>query len=89
MNKKNNEANTWTKKYLIADSVDREFLLSIINGINDNKLISNPIHIPNHEEDEKVMKDPHIIVKKKIILAEKLIIKKKRIKIFIIGVWTQ
>jgi hypothetical protein len=40
----------------------------IIRGIKDNKLISNPIHIPNQEDEEIEIRDPIIIDKKKIIL---------------------
>lgn len=73
-------------KYLIADSEEKIFLLSIIKGIKDNKLISNPIHIPNHEEEEIVIIDPviNIIINKNFEII--LIIKKKRSITFIIGV---
>lgn len=49
----------WTKKYLIAASL--LFLLFsrlMIIGIKDIKLISNPIHIPNKEEEEIEIKVP-------------------------------
>lgn len=67
MNKKIKEASVWVKKYLIADSEPIMFLLSIIKGIKDIKLISSPIHIPNQEEDEIVNRLPKIIIIKKII----------------------
>lgn len=88
-NKKIIEANTWVRKYLIADSDESKFLLSIIRGINDNKLISNPIHTPNQDDEEIAIKEPLITINKKIFFETKFIIKKKRIKTFIIGVWTQ
>lgn len=83
------EPKIWIKKYLIADSFVRRFFLSVIRGIKDNKLISNPIHIPSHEEDEIVIKVPVNIVTIKINFEIKLIIKKKRGKTFIFGVWAQ
>lgn len=89
LNKKIIDANTWVKKYLIADSEDKIFLLSIIRGINDNKLISNPIQIPNQEDEERVIIEPTIIIQIKIFFEIKFIIKKKRIITFINGVWTQ
>lgn len=67
-NKKISEAKVWVKKYLIADSLERIFLLSIIRGINDNKLISNPIHIPSQEEDEIEIIEPAINVDKNVNL---------------------
>ena len=70
----------------MAVSDPKIFLLSIIKGIKDNRLISRPIHIPNHEEDERVIILPinkHI---KKIIFEIEFIIKKKRTITFIIGV---
>ena len=55
-------------------------------GINDNKLISNPIQAPNQEVDEIVIKVPLIKVIRNNNLDEFLKIKKKRIKTFISGV---
>lgn len=69
--------------------MDIKLLLSLIKGINDNKLISNPIQAPNQELDEIVIIVPIIRMVKNIILAELLKIKKKRIRTFINGVWTQ
>lgn len=83
------EAKTWVKKYFNEDSVAIKFLLSIMRGINDNKLISKPIHIPIQEEDEIVRIVLHNKVIIKINLEIKLIIKKKRTITFIDGVWTQ
>jgi hypothetical protein len=58
----------------------------IIKGINDNKLISNPIHAPNQEFEEIVINVPLINVIKNNNLDEFLKIKKKRIITFINGV---
>lgn len=41
------DAKAWIKKYFNEASVDNIFSLFIIKGINDNKLISNPIQILN------------------------------------------
>jgi hypothetical protein len=62
------EAKACVKKYFKEDSEENKFFVLIIRGIKDNKLISNPIHIPNQEEEEIEIKVPIIIVKKKIIL---------------------
>ncbi len=78
-NNKVAEAKAWVRKYFKVASVDIELLLSIIRGIKDNKLISNPIQTPNHELDEIEIIEPRINEKKKSILAEFLKIKKKRI----------
>lgn len=68
INKKIKEANAWVKKYLIADSLENKFLLSIMRGINDNKLISNPIHILSQDEEEITIIVPNIKVAIKIYL---------------------
>lgn len=75
-----------TKKYLIADSEYKIFLLSIIKGINDNKLISSPIHIPSHDEEEIVIILPSIKEITKIIFEIEFITIKKRSYTFIVGV---
>lgn len=62
------EASAWVKKYFKEDSDENKFFVLIIRGIKDNKLISNPIHIPNQEDEEIEIRDPVIIDKKKIIL---------------------
>lgn len=88
-NKKIREAKTWIKKYLIEDSLEIKLLWSIIKGIKDIKLISNPIHIPIQEEEEIVINVPTVKVIINKNLNKKFIIKKKRIRTFICGVWTQ
>lgn len=89
-NNKTVEANAWVKKYFNEASVDLKLLwFSLIRGIKDNKLISNPIQAPNQELDVTVIKEPIIIIIKNKIFEELLKIKKKRIKTFINGVWAQ
>ena len=43
------EANAWVRKYFKEDSEENKFFDLIIKGIKDNKLISKPIQILNHE----------------------------------------
>lgn len=88
-NRKTEEAKAWVKKYLREASDDIKLFVLIIKGINDNKLISNPIQAPNQEVEETVIRVPLIRVIKNKSLDEFLKIKKKRIKTFISGVWTQ
>jgi len=52
MNNKVAEASTCTIKYFNEASVLYIFLTLDIRGINDIRLISNPIHAPSHELDE-------------------------------------
>jgi hypothetical protein len=49
-------------------------------------LISNPIHAPSHEFDDEAINVPKIKIIINNIFDEFLIIKKKRIITFIIGV---
>lgn len=67
-NKKMEEARAWIKKYFRDDSEENKFFVPIIKGIKDNKLISNPIHILNQEEEEIEIRVPKIIEKKNNIL---------------------
>lgn len=50
------------------------FFKLVIRGINDNMLISIPIHIDNHEFDDIVIVVPITIMIINIIFAELLII---------------
>lgn len=79
----------WVRKYFKEVSEAIKLLLSFIKGINDNRLISNPIQALSQEFDETVIKVPDIKIIINNIFDELLKIKKKRIKIFINGVWTQ
>lgn len=62
------EARAWVIKYFKADSEGYELFELVIKGIIDKRLISNPIHILNHEYDEIVIRVPIIKVKKNKIL---------------------
>lgn len=64
LNKKIAEAKAWVKKYFKEASVDSKLFVSIIKGINDNKLISNPIQAPNQELEEIEINVPLIKVVK-------------------------
>lgn len=81
-NKSKEEANAWVKKYFSEASVDIKLFVFIIRGINDNKLISSPIHTPNQEFEEIEINVPNIIENKKINLDGFLNIKKKRINLY-------
>lgn len=52
------DADAWMMKYFIADSECRWFSVLNNSGINDNKLISIPIHALNHDDDEILMRVP-------------------------------
>lgn len=80
------EAKAWTRKYLIADSVEVSLFIEIIRGIKDKRFSSSPIHIPIQEEEDKVIKVPLIKVKIKINFEILWAIKKKRVITFIRGV---
>lgn len=67
-NKKIDDAIACTRKYLIEDSDENELFFELIKGINDNRLISSPIHVPNHDWDEIVIVVPIIKVVINIIL---------------------
>lgn len=58
------EARAWVKKYFKDASVESKLFVSIIKGIKDNKLISNPIQAPNQELEEIEIKVPLIKVVK-------------------------
>lgn len=85
-NNKTVDARACAKKYFREASVDIKLLDSFIRGINDNKLISNPIHALNHEFEEIVNNVPIIRIDKNKILEEFLKIKKKRSITFMSGV---
>lgn len=62
------DAKTCVKKYFNEASHENKFWEFIDKGIKDNKLISNPIQILNHEEELILIIVPKIIDKKKSIL---------------------
>ena len=55
-------------KYLIDASEGNKLFLLFIRGIIERRLISNPIHIENHDNDEIVKRVPKIIELKNKIL---------------------
>ena len=61
-NKSSLEARAWTKKYFNEDSEENKFLVLIIKGIKERRLISSPIQILNQEFAEIVIKVPKIKV---------------------------
>ena len=57
------EASTWMMKYFNEASVLYMFLTLDTKGINDIRLISRPIHAPNHElEDTNTNTPPTKVV---------------------------
>lgn len=57
------EAKAWVRKYF-KDASDEKRLLALIEiGINERRLISKPIQILNHEEEEILIKVPKINVR--------------------------
>lgn len=62
------EAKAWVKKYFKVASDEKRLLVFIDRGIKESKLISNPIQILNHEEEEILIKVPTIKVIKNNIL---------------------
>lgn len=64
LNRKIAEANACVRKYFKEASVESKLFVSIIKGINDNKLISNPIQAPSQELEEIEIKVPLINVVK-------------------------
>lgn len=62
------EAKAWVIKYLREASEANRFLFLFIRGIIDRRLISRPIHIPTHDEEEIEIMDPVIKDKKNEIL---------------------
>lgn len=80
------EARACTRKYFREASVDIKLFDSFIRGINDNKLISRPIHALSHEFEDTVKSVPSIRIDKNKILEEFLKIKKKRTRTFMSGV---
>lgn len=82
------EAKAWVRKYFKDASEENKLFNFMVRGIKDNKLISNPIHTLNHDEEQILIIVPKNNVDKNNILYEFFKIKKKRIKTFICRVWT-
>lgn len=87
-NNKTLEAKAWVKKYFNDASEENKLFNFIVRGIKDNKLISNPIHTLNQEDELILIIVPRNNEDKNNILYEFFKIKKKRIKTFIYRVWT-
>ena len=69
MNSSVAEASTCTMKYFSDASVLYMFLTLDIKGINDIRLISNPIHAPSHElEDTDTNIPPTKVINKRIFV---------------------
>jgi hypothetical protein len=85
-NNKVAEARACVKKYFNEASVEKRFFVFVIKGIKDNRLISNPIHAPNHEFAEVEINVPLINVIKNKNLVGLLSTREKRSKTSIYGV---
>ena len=57
------DAKAWVRKYFNDASDENKLLFLIVKGIKDKRLISNPIQILNHDEEEILIKVPMINVK--------------------------
>ena len=55
MKRNEDEARAWIGKYFKVASIVKILSLLDIRGVNDNKLISNPIYAPTKESDEIIM----------------------------------
>jgi hypothetical protein len=62
------DANAWVKKYFKVASEENKLFVFIDIGINDKRLISNPIQTLNQDEDEILINVPKISVIKNNIL---------------------
>ena len=62
------DAKAWIKKYFKVASEEKRLLVFIESVIKERRLISNPIQILNHEEEEILMTVPIISVIKNNIL---------------------
>ena len=82
-NNKTLEARACVRKYFSDASEENKLFNFIVKGIKDNKLISNPIHTLNQDEEQILIIVPKNKVDKNNILYEFFKIKKKRIITFI------
>ena len=79
------EASTCTMKYFNEASVLYMFLTLDIKGMNDTRLISRPIHAPNHELDDTDTNTPPTRVTSKRIFVELLGIREESVILYL---WT-
>ena len=77
------EASTCTIKYFNEASVLYMFLTLNIKGINDIRLISNPIHAPSHELEDTDTNTPPTRVISKMILVELLGIREESVILYL------
>lgn len=56
------DAKAWVRKYFKEASEEKRLLVLIQIGINERRLISRPIQILNHEEEEILIIVPMISV---------------------------
>jgi len=79
------EASTCTLKYFNEASVLYVFLTLDVTGMNDIRLISRPIHVPNHElEDTDTKIAPTIVIIKRIFV-ELLGIREESVTLYLWG----
>ena len=79
------EASTCTMKYFSEASVLYIFLTLDIKGINDIRLISSPIHAPNHELDDTDTNTPPTKIISRRIFVELLGIREESVKLYLRG----
>jgi len=80
------EASTWMLKYFKEASVLYIFLTLDIKGINDIRLISRPIHAPNHELEDTDTNTPPTIVIGRRIFVELLGIREESVILYLWGI---
>ena len=79
------EASTWMVKYFNEASVLYIFLTLDIKGINDIRLISRPIHAPNHELQDTDTNIPPTKVISRRIFVELLGIREESVILYLWG----
>ena len=86
MNNSVAEASTCTMKYFNQASVLYMFLTLGTKGMNDIRLISRPIHDPNHELEDTVTNTvPTELISKKRIFVELLGIREASVILYLWG----
>ena len=79
------EASICTMKYFNEASVLYMFLTLDIKGMNDIRLISRPIHAPNHELDDTDTNTPPTKVTSRRIFVELLGIREENVILYLWG----
>jgi len=85
MNNSVAEASTCTMKYFNEAAVLYRFLTLDIKGMNDIRLISGPIHAPNHELEDTDSNTPPTKVISKRIFVELLGIREESVIHYVWG----